>query len=619
MINLIVPMKKASIICMKEDKEALIKSLQKCGQIMLCNTNETSSITDTENQESLRKIEALVKELKPYSPKKGFLQGAPELDIEEFESPMDEITEVVSRSEKLLDEIALNESLKDKKLDISKQLHPWSNLETSIENLGKSSYSSSFLGILTEKNLERFGEEFEKSGFVLDIYKIENNKVYCIVTCLNENIEEAYTFLNEINFEFTELPVNKGTVSENYNNLSHEIEDLEKIILEKKEQLKDLSQKKTELLILCDQYRVNAQRNEAPYGETLETVYLDGWVREDRTEEIETAIKEVTEIYSLSLRDPLPEENPPTALKNKKAVSQYEGITSMFTSPGYGELDPNPIMAPWYWLLFGLMMGDAGYGLLMAVAMLVGKKILKPKGNTLKLMNVFLYSSVTTFICGILFGSYFGETWNPILFSPIEEPMSMLILSLVIGALHIITGMIVKAVDDIKRGHILDAIFDQFTWIFIIIGIGMMFIPMLNTIGLIIICVCGATVLFTAGRKKKGIFGKITGGLLGLYNISGYMSDILSYSRILALGLATGVVGMVMNLMAGMVAGSIPGYFFAFIIYIVGHVFNLALSMLSAYVHDCRLQYIEFYGKFYEGGGEEFKPFAIRTEHIRLK
>ncbi len=176
--------------------------------------------------------------------------------------------------------------------------------------------------------------------------------------------------------------------------------------------------------------------------------------------------------------------------------------------------------------------------------------------------------------------------------------------------------MTIEIVEKVRSGHLLDAIFDQVSWMVLITGLGFLFLPALKTAGMVMAIGGAAVVLLTAGRDKPNIVGKITGGLLGLYDISSYMSDILSYSRILALSLATGVIGMVMNLLAGMVSGSIIGFVFAILIYLVGHSFNLAMSLLSAYVHDSRLQYIEFFNKFYEGGGYAFKPLSVQSKHI---
>ena len=275
-------------------------------------------------------------------------------------------------------------------------------------------------------------------------------------------------------------------------------------------------------------------------------------------------------------------------------------------------------MAPWYWIIFGLMMGDAGYGLLMVLGIGLFKKLKKPRGEFGKLVNVLFFSGFTTILWGVLFGSYFGETWHPILFVPLDDPMRMLIFCAVLGLLHMFSGMAVQMAASIKAGRFWDAIFDQFSWMMLLAGLGLLFLPQTRTVGAALAVAGAVIVLFTAGRAKKGVFGKIIGGFGGLYGITSYMSDILSYSRILALSLSSGVVGMVMNLLAGMVGGTAVGFVFSLLIYVVGHIFNLAMGLLSAYVHDSRLQYIEFFNKFYEGGGYAFRPLQINPRFVDI-
>jgi V/A-type H+-transporting ATPase subunit I len=197
--------------------------------------------------------------------------------------------------------------------------------------------------------------------------------------------------------------------------------------------------------------------------------------------------------------------------------------------------------------------------------------------------------------------------------------MKMLIFTMIVGVLHMFSGMGIKIAEQVKAGHWLDAVFDQVSWMVLIIGLGLLFMPALATIGKIMAILGAMVILLTAGRDRPNIFGKITGGLLGLYDISSYLSDILSYSRILALSLATGVIGMVMNLLAHMVAVNPIGWIAAIFIYLIGHVFNLAMSLLSAYVHDSRLQYIEFFNRFYQGGGIPFKPLSIQSKYVNVK
>ncbi len=616
---MIVAMKKASLICMKEDKNTVLKALQKSGEMMLCSVGSGSS-SDGEASGAMRKMELLMRKLKPYQKKKGFLEGPPEIEAGEFDQRGDTELSLAKQADEWLEKIEGFQKEKDRLAAEISVLEPWKSLPTALDALGESSYTYSAVGILPAKSVLQADEVLGKYGAVSEILEDGKQSRKISVTVLKEQASDAMTELKTLGFEPATLPKKNCTALELVEELQKKQAEMDEALKKAQEALKTLMEKAEQTIsLLYEQYRAENEREEAPLGETLETVYLEGWVRSDRMEKLEKAIAKATDVYSLSFRDPEEGETPPTAVKNNKWVSQFEGITDMFSSPNYREGDPNPVMAPWYWLIFGLMMGDAGYGLMMAVLIFAAKKVMKPSGSTLKLMNVMLYSSITTMLCGVVFGSYFGETWNPLWFSPMDDPVTMLIFTLVIGVLHIFTGMICKIVQNVKEGYVWDAIFDQVSWMLLILGLGMLFLEPLKTVGIVLAIVGALIVLCTAGREKKGILGKVTGGLVGLYGITSYMSDILSYSRILALSLATGVVGMVMNMLAGMIQGNIIGFVLSLVIYIAGHIFNLALGLLSAYVHDCRLQYIEFYGKFFEGGGEPFKPFAIHTNHIKLK
>jgi V/A-type H+-transporting ATPase subunit I len=229
---------------------------------------------------------------------------------------------------------------------------------------------------------------------------------------------------------------------------------------------------------------------------------------------------------------------------------------------------------------------------------------------------VFFYAGIATILWGAAYGSYFGFTVKPNLIEPMNDPLKMLIVSLAVGGLHIITGILIKAYDDIRRGRYFDALFDQFSWVLILAGLGMLFVPGLDAVGGALAVTGAAIILVTGGRKSKGVFGKLFGGLGGLYNVTGYLSDILSYSRILALSLSTAIIGWVMNMLAGMFTGSAFGYIIGAVIFIVGHLFNLVMGILSAYVHDLRLQFIEFFNRFYQGGGYPFEPLSLKLQYV---
>ncbi len=630
---MIQSVKYVSVLCLKEDKEKVLFSLQKCGEMML-SESENSVRSASSSADTLRRIDTLRDNLKPYKQKKGLFAPPAEIEASSFDTISESTLDSANESEKIVNSINAASSDISKLNDAGKQLLPWKNLKYSPSDLEDDKYVSYTPGCVPTSSLEAFTSFAEENGFACEVIGEEGAKTYLIVASLKD---ESLSPLAAKGFEKLILPDISASPSERLEEVRKEVQSKEEEVVRLKAKLSEKLASDNSDDILYEQYKAVTERETAPVIATDAAVIIEGWVPSDKVDKIEPAVKKATDVYDIEMRDPIEGESVPTVLKNNKIVSQFEGITNMFSVPIYGGVDPNPVMAPWYWIIFGLMMGDAGYGLMMLLLGLGFKYLIKPKGGTLALCNVILYSSITSIIAGVVFGSYFGSSiFPPLWFSTISfdgtgdsnGPIKMLIFTLVVGVLHIFTGILTKAYYNIKDGNVKDAIYDQFSWFFILLGICVFVVgkvldvpSFVEYVGIGMIGIGVIVVLFTAGREKPNIIGKATGGLLGLYDITGYMSDILSYSRILALGLSTGVVGWVMNLLASMVAGSIPvlGWVFAILIYIVGHVFNLVLGLLSAYVHDSRLQYIEFYGKFYEGNGRLFKPFAVSTSTINIK
>ena len=318
-------------------------------------------------------------------------------------------------------------------------------------------------------------------------------------------------------------------------------------------------------------------------------------------------------------------------------VVPFEAVTEMYSLPAYYGFDPTRIFALFYAVFFGMMLSDAGYGILMAVGCFVALKKFDLEGMTYKMVKMFFYCGISTTIWGALFGGWFGDivpvftrtflgkevAVSPLWFNPLDDPMKLLILSLALGVVHIFIGMGIKAYMQIKEGKWLDAICDEGFWYVTIIGLiawlgGGTISDSLTTVGMYMSIIGGAGLLLTGGRHNKG-FGKITGGLSNIYNITSYMSDILSYARLLALGLATGVIAQVVNTMGTLFGGGIGGLIALTIIFLFGHTLNLAINALGAFIHASRLQYVEFFGKFYEDGGEPFDPFRRKTKYIKLE
>lgn len=619
---MIQSVKYVSVLCLKEDKPKLISALQECGEMMLCESSDSVRNT-SDSAEKLRRIENLRESIKQFEKKKPLFAQPPEVDISKLKDVEEENVISTDEVEATVSDISDSEALLIKTNSLLEELLPWKNLTVKPKEINSSFYVKTVLGRVRTANYNDLLSAVQENEMSADKIYGDANFTYVVIVFMNGS---SISCLEGTSFEQITLPDIEGTVDENIEYLLNKTNSLVKHISDLKEDLTRRLENDRSADLLYEQYKAEIDRETAPVILTDETAIVEGWVPVDRLDKVKKAVGNALDVYCIEDREPYDDEDPPAVLRNNKIVSQFESITTMFSPVRYRGVDPNSVMAPCYWIIFGLMMGDAGYGLMMVVFGLLLKKFMKPKGNTLGLFNVIIYSSITSIIAGVVFGSYFGEElFPPLLFSSMNEPIKMLIFTMVVGALHIILALITSAYYKIKAGNVWDGILDSIPWILTIVGIGFLFIPSFDKVGIVLIAVGMGTVLFTGGRAKPTVFGKITGGLLALYDITSYMSDILSYSRILALGLATGVVGMVMNMLAKMLFSAfsgpavIIGAVGAGVIYIVGHVFNLALGLLSAYVHDCRLQYIEFYGKFYEGEGVLFDAFSIKPKLVSIK
>ncbi|MBQ9081102.1 MAG: V-type ATP synthase subunit I, partial [Clostridia bacterium] len=384
------------------------------------------------------------------------------------------------------------------------------------------------------------------------------------------------------------------------------------------------------LKLLCDnsRFRMEMLRAEGDFAQTSQTFVLEGFVPAPESERVEKVIYKATQNVVLTVEDVEDKDCPPTLLKNNGLVSPYESITNTYSPPAYNEADPNPFVAIFYFIFFGIMLGDAGYGLLLALATFGVVKFCKIEKGMKSLLLVFGMGGISAVVWGLLFGGIFSiETVEPLWFSPMDDPITMLILCFGLGLLQIFVGMGYQAYDFIKNGHLADAVYDIFSWYVIFLGAGLavlsaMFMPELPIlVGLITLGVGVAVLMFGGAIRGKGFFGRIIGAVKPLYGIVNYFSDVMSYSRLFGLSLASGVIGLVFNTLASVVVSMLPGvgYAFAVIIVLIGHTLNLAIGLLGIYVHDSRLQFIEFFGRFYHGGGKLFTPLGLNLKYVTIK
>ena len=561
-------------------------------------------------------------------------------------SQMDKLIEGEEKNEKNVDYIlglndrihSINEKI-NKLIQDEAFLSPWVNYDLPLETEGTET-TAVFTGVLpvgtdTEKLNARLEEEIERVLF--KVVGSDKDLIYTAALTPKERQEDVLAILKQFGFSQTAFKGYTQTVGENLKRIVGQKYVLEK---QKEETAAEIAaaagmkygiEEYSDILtIMLDKEKIRTK-----LLKTRKTFFIEGWVPEKCVPKASAILEENGCYYTF--RDPLEDEEVPVLLHNSSAVVPFEAVTEMYSLPDYRGFDPTSIFALFYAVFFGMMLSDAGYGILMAVGCFIVLKKFNLEGMTYKMIKLFFYCGISTIIWGALFGGWFGDivavfsrtflgkevVLQPIWFNPLDDPMKLLILSLALGIVHIFIGMGIKAYMQIKEGKWLDAVCDEGFWYITILGLiawlgGGTVSTALPKVGMYMSIIGAAGLLLTGGRHNKG-FGKITGGLSNIYSITSYMSDILSYARLLALGLATGVIAQVVNTMGTLFGGGFGGLIALVLIFILGHALNLAINALGAFIHSSRLQYVEFFGKFYLDGGEPFDPFRRKTKYIKLE
>ncbi|MBQ7592953.1 MAG: V-type ATP synthase subunit I [Synergistaceae bacterium] len=441
-----------------------------------------------------------------------------------------------------------------------------------------------------------------------------------------------------------EIPANlTGTPAEEKEKVTASISELEAKETELSAKIAALAEENVPTVQkLSDYYNsLSARYNGTAKSDATEcTMLTKFWLPANKADEIKTKIEEIGPDIELVLNDPAPDEEPPSLLNNGNYVRPFNILTELYSSPTYRGIDPTPLLAPFFWIFFGMCLGDAGYALVVFGTILYVFKKYKKIGTGVKdFIRLFLFCSVSTFIYGVISGSFFGnfiDSFVPVLIplknslmlvDPMTNPMQVLGISLLLGVIHLMFGLLIAAYDKLRHGEFIDALGENISWFLLIVGLclfgvglGGMLPPHFTQIGQAM-AILGAVIIFIyAGKGEPNYFKKIINGFLALYGSTSYLGDILSYSRLLALGFGSAVIGMVINLLGGL-AADIPyiGWLIAVVVIIGGHIFSIAINILGSFVHPLRLQYVEFFGKFYTGGGEPFTPLTLSQEFVNVK
>ena len=645
----ILKMKKLRLMAVRSRKDELLRELIRHGCVEFSELEDQIQGSDVESilsressdvaalKSQLTSLNHAIALMDTYAPKKGKLLSAkPELEdlaflddtglsgalkfagaIEGYDARIKRISAEESRQRGIID-----------------SLQPWLGLDLPLNTEGTERCGVLMGTIPVKMELADVQSALSQVDEESELFQVNEDKRdrYVLLVAMKETIPAMQECLRGFGFTASSLGSMKGTAREC---LSAAEEALKELASEKEACAQSIvaeAVRRDELKLAADRVSTKialAEADEKLYG-TASTVVMEGWIPEEREQELIKVFDDFGCAYETLT--PTEEEYPevPVKLKNNKITNGLNMVTEMYSLPAYGSLDPNPLMAPFFILFYGLMMADMGYGLLMVIAALVAMKKIKPRKGSLSFCQLLLWGGISTFVCGALTGGFFGDAlvkigqilgkpdgWGelPALFSPMTDSMMVLIGAMVLGLVHLNTGMVINFVKKTKRGQLADAIWEEGALWVTLVGIILFVLKIGNVSGVPVVLVIGLVMVFYGGSRSAKGLGKLLSIFTTLYNTAtGWFGDILSYSRIMALMLAGSVIATVFNTI-----GAIANSFWLFIpVFLIGHTLNFALNLLGCYVHDLRLQCLEYFGKFYEDGGRPFKPLEVTTKYYNV-
>ena len=642
----IAKMKRLHLIALQSDREALLAKLLRLGCVHLSEPAEASeevalrrgSSELASRQATLRSLQTALTTLQRWAPQKGggLLSPRPQVGQEAF---LDD--EALAAQLALVEEINAHAAeierlqAKENRLRTERMtLLPWRELDIPLE-LSATRTVRVITGTLPSAvDWGAVQGELSDRAEEAKLHLIgESKEQKCVLLiCHKDALDTALEVLRSRGFAVSQLTGMTGTVAENLHRLDGELAACEEGILREKAALLALGEKQDDLKQSIDRMALEVRREES--RERLLTdgqiFCLDGWVLVKQEGKL-TALLESFDCAWV-MDDPAEEEygDVPVKLENNRFTRSLNGITEMYALPAYNGIDPNPLMAPFFSLCFGMMMADMAYGLVMIAGAVVFLKKARPAEGMRNFMELILWCGIATFIIGAMTGGFFGDfipqlcklinpesTFQlPALFTPLDDTVAILIGSLVLGLIQIFTGMGISVYKKIKDGNVADAIWNEVTWWVVLAGLALMVLGIGSIAGVpVVLCIGLVMLVYGATYQAKG-FGKVTSLIAVVYNgVTGYFSDILSYVRLMALMLAGSVLAQVFNTL-GSVMGNVVGFI---IISLIGNALNLALNLLGCYVHDMRLQFLEFFGRFYESGGKAYQPLGVNdTKYVEI-
>lgn len=589
--------------------------------------------------------------------KKGMLaslNGREALSAQEYYSYVDNIPKTLEIVNKITELSAKKAQLQGDIIrcrTVIEELKPWALLDSPIEGektQSAISLTGVFGGALTAEDiLSRYYAHEDAPSLHLEVINSLPQQTYVFAVCKSDKVSKCEAILREIGFSRPKTSYH-GIPSEEIESQEKLIEKLDEEIADTENEIISYADSRDDIKFMTDYYAMRAEKYNvlSKLSQRNHVFVISGYVPQNLAKDLSASLEHN---YSVAVEVLDAEDDAPILLKNAYVTEPVETVVKTFAMPRNGEIDPTSIMAFFYYVFFGLMLSDAAYGLIMVIG--CGLALAKFKNMELgmkKSLRMFMYCGISTTFWGVMFGSYFGDavavvsstffghevTIPPVWFEPVNDPMRMLMFSFLLGIIHLFTGLGVKLYQCIKAKDYMSALTDCIFW-YMLVGGGIVYLfhvdMFLSMAGLstklptvwanvaAIIAAAGALGIILLTARSGGVGKRLAKGAYALYGVTSWLSDILSYSRLLALGLATGVIATVFNKMGSMFGGGIIGAIIFILVFAIGHTLNIGVNLLGAYVHTNRLQFVEFFGKFYEGGGREFKPFAANTKYYKFK
>lgn len=645
------------IASLLNESKGIMEHLQKCGYAHLDNTQQDGLLKyDTEKivhgyeleRENVDEAVSLLE--KTCEIKKGLIESFTDYKTVSYDR-YKALSEKNDNAYKVCGEILQLEKEKQElycslaaKKQLIEQILPWQKLDivmVSKRTLSSRIFIGTFNKNLTDEGIRELilKENEALDGVAVEVISSEKLFTCAVIVCHSSLAAETERVLHTLGFALVENPLPK-LPTKIIEDTNEEIRDLEYRLGELKRQTAGYIEFYDELRFLSDWLTAQIDKYKAVElaASSERAFFISGYIPEKETDELRFVIENKFNGHFEASAPDYDDPEVPVLIENGSFASGVEGITEMYSPVSNRDIDPNPVMAFFYYAFFGLMLSDAGYGILMVLFAIFAEKKLKARGSFKKTVNMAFYSGISSIIFGALFGGWFGDLVPVVCttflgfseapklalwLDPVTNSITLLVYCLGFGIIHLFAGLLLNGYKLIKSKNYTAAVFDTLPTMIFVCGFavfGAAFLveipPAVKTVGNYLLAVGAALIVLTAGRSAKNIIGKFGAGLYALYNTaSGYLGDILSYSRLLALGLVTGVIASSINLMATM-----PGNIVLFVlIFIVGHTINIAINLIGTYVHTNRLQYVEFFSKFYEGEGKVFTPFRINSKHIIIK